>query len=215
VPDVDPAELEALGLYDPASPHAPEQLELLTFLLGLGATTEELVENRDQLPGFASVLTIRGGEALTLPEAVERSGVPEAKLRRLIRAAGFPSPGADDRVLAPAFVDLAVRIQAAEQLFGEEAVVQLVRVMGSAMSRVADAVVSAFLVNVEPAAREQDPVGLAVARANAEAAALLPLVGSALDTLLRQHLLAARPCSPTSRTRRRTPSRRTAAASSS
>src|SRR5439155_343527 len=44
----------------------------------------------------------------------------------------------------------------------------------------------------ELAARGEDPVGLAVARANAEAAALLPFVGSALDTLLRQHLLPAR-----------------------
>jgi len=63
--------------------------------------------------------------------------------------------------------------------------------MGSAMARVADAVVSAFLVNVEPAARREDPVGLGVARANVEAASLLPLVTPALDLLFRQHLLAA------------------------
>jgi adenylate cyclase len=59
------------------------------------------------------------------------------------------------------------------------------------MARFADAVVSAFLVNVEPTARREDPVGLAVAHANVEAAALLPLVAPALDLLFRQHLLAA------------------------
>jgi adenylate cyclase len=37
-----------------------------------------------------------------------------------------------------------------------------------------------------------DPVGLSVARANAEAAALLPTVNAALDILLRQHIIAAR-----------------------
>jgi hypothetical protein len=101
-------------------------------------------------------------------------------------------PGPDDRVFAAGFVELASGLAAAEQLFGEEAVLQLVRVMGSAMSPVADALLSAFLVNVEPAARGEDPVGLAVAHANAEAVSLLPFVGSALDTLLRQHLLPAR-----------------------
>lgn len=192
VPDVDPAELEALGLYDPEAPDATAKLELLTYLLGLGATIDELAENRDGLPGLAAVVGIRGGRALTLAEAAERSGLPEEKLSRLSRAAGFPAAGADDRVFGDGFAELGSRIAAAEQLFGEEAVLQLVRVMGSSMSRVADAVVSAFLVNVEPAAREEDPVGLAVAHANADAAALLPLVGSTLDTLLRQHLLAAR-----------------------
>src|SRR5439155_7279346 len=123
-------------------------------------------------------------------EAVEASGLDEEKLLGLTRAAGFPIPGTDDRVFPAGFVQLASGLAAAEQLFGEEAVLQLVRVMGSAMSRVADALVSAFLVNVEPAARGEDPVGLAVARANADAAALLPLVDSTLDTLLRQHLLA-------------------------
>ena len=161
-------------------------------MLGLGATVDELVDHRDGLPGLASVLTIRGGPSLSLEEAVERTGLPAEKLLRLARAAGFAAPSEGDRVFNAGFAKLASQIAAAEQLFGEEAVLQLVRVMGSAMSRVADAVVSAFLVNVEPAVRGEDPVGLAVARANADAAGLLPFVASALDTLLRQHLLAAR-----------------------
>src|SRR5437763_1696866 len=66
------------------------------------------------------------------------------------------------------------------------------RVMGAAMARVADAAVSAFLVNVEPGVRGEDPVGLGVAHANAQAAALIPGVVPALDVLLRQHIIAAR-----------------------
>ena len=192
MPELDESELEALGLYDPGAQDAEQQLELLEYLVGLGATADDLVAYRDGLPGLASVVTIRGGPPMTLAEAVKRSGLSESKLRALLRAAGFPEPSGEDRVISQAFVDLASGIAAAERLFGEDAVLQLVRVMGSAMSRVADAVVSAFLVNVEPAARGEDQVGLAVARANAEAAALLPFVGSALDTLVRQHLLAAR-----------------------
>jgi class 3 adenylate cyclase len=186
------AEFEALGLYDPAAPFAAERLELLDYLVSLGATADDLAAYRDELPGLAAVVAIRGGAAVTVAEVLDRSGLPEAKVRRLTQAAGFPDPGPDDRVFSQEFADLAVAISAAETLFGEEAVLQLVRVMGSAMARIADAVVSAFLVNVEPARRGEDPVGLGVARANTEAAALLPMVGSVLDVLLRQHLIAAR-----------------------
>jgi adenylate cyclase len=192
VPALTAADFEALGLYDPGAPHAAKQLELLEYLVRLGATSEDLVAYRDDLPGLPSVLAIRGGTTLTLSEAVERSGLSEEKLVRIIRAAGFPEPGRDDRVLGEQVVDLAAGIAAADAIFGEDAVLQLVRVMGSAMSRLADAIVSAFLVNVEPAVPVQDPVGLGVARANAEAATLVPTVNSALDVLLRQHLIGAR-----------------------
>jgi class 3 adenylate cyclase len=185
-------EFERLGLFDPRGPHAAQQLELLEFLVSLGATADDLLAYRDELPGLASVLTVRGGTGVTLGEAAKRSGLAEAKLRRVTRAAGFPDPGPDDRVLTEQFIGTAEAISAAEAVFGEEAVLQLIRVMGSAMARVADAVVSAFLVNVEPAARGRDPIGLGVARANVEAAALLPGVAPALDVLLRQHLIAAR-----------------------
>jgi adenylate cyclase len=60
------------------------------------------------------------------------------------------------------------------------------------MARLADAIISAFLVNVEPAVRDADPHGLELARANAEASALLPTVNAALDILLRQHIIGAR-----------------------
>jgi class 3 adenylate cyclase len=186
------AELEQLGLYDPHEPHAAQRLELLEFLVSLGATANDLVTYRDELPALASVVTIRGGATLTLAEAVERSGLPAEKIQQLNRAAGFPDPGPEDRVFTEPFIGIAGVITAAEGVFGEQAVMQLVRVMGAAMSRVADALVSAFLVNVEPAVRGADPVGLGVARANSEAAALLPGVAPALDALLRQQLIASR-----------------------
>ncbi len=129
---------------------------------------------------------------LTGSEAGAQTGISSDKLFRVIRAAGFPEPGLQDRVISRQFLDLIAGMVSAENVFGEEAVVQLIRVMGAAMARLADAMVSAFLVNVEPVARAEDPAGLAVARANAEAAALLPAVSGALDVLLREHLISAR-----------------------
>lgn len=191
MPELNPDDFEALGIYDPGAPDAAQRLELLQYLVGLGATANDLVARRDMLPALASVVAIRGGGALTVSEAVERSGISEEKLLQIMRAAGFAEPGPADRVIVERVADLAAGLAAAESVFGEDAVLQLVRVMGSAMARLADAIVSAFLVNVEPAARDQDPVGLGAARANAEAATLLPTVGAALDILLRQHIIAA------------------------
>lgn len=185
------AELEALGVYDSSAPHAAQRLELLEYLVSLGATAEDLVAYRDD-PGLATVLALRGGGALTVAEAAERTGVPAEKLLRITRAAGLAEPGADNRAFSEQLAGLAAGMAAAEAVFGEEAVLQLVRVMGSAMARLGDAIVSAFLVNVEPAVRDEDPVGLGVARANAEASALMPTVNAGLDILLREHIIAAR-----------------------
>jgi len=188
---MDAGELESLGLYDPADEHAGLRLELLRYLIDLGASADELVTYREMLPGLAAVLAIRGGPPLTAEEVGQRSGLTIDEVGRLTRAAGFPDPQPGARVLTEGVAALATNARAAADVFGEEALYQLLRVMGSAMARVADAVVSAFLVNVEPAARREDPVGLGVAHANVEAAALLPLVAPVLDLLFRQHLLAA------------------------
>ena len=189
---MDVADFEALGVYDPGDDHAALRLELLEYLVELGATADDLVAYRgDMLAALAGVLRIRGGRALTLAEAAEYGGSTVDDLRWLLRAAGLPNPDPGARVITEAFATLVATAGAATELLGDDAVEQLIRVMGASMARVADAVVSAFLVNIEPAARREDPVGLAVARANVEATSLLPVAPLALDALLRQHLLIA------------------------
>jgi adenylate cyclase len=185
-------DFESLGLYDPEAAGAAERLELLEYLVGLGASEQDFLRYRDELPGLASVLALRGTGALTLSEAALRSGLSEEKLSRVTRAAGFSVPDPEDPAFSSDFADLAASLTAAEAIFGEDAVLQLTRVMGQAMSRIADAMVSAFLVNVEPTALSEDRRDLGVAKANAEATALIPAVGGLLEVLLRQHIISSR-----------------------
>jgi class 3 adenylate cyclase len=192
VSELTAADLKELGLYDPDVPDAPQRLELLEYLISLGATADDLVSYRDELAGLPAVLGVRGSAPLTVSEAADRAGISEEKLLTLIRAAGFPAPGEDDRVFSEQFAGLAAAMAGAEEMFGADAVLQLIRVMGAAMARLADAVVSMFLVNVEQRARDEDPIGLGLARANAQAAELVPGAVAGLDILLRQHILAAR-----------------------
>jgi hypothetical protein len=69
------AELEALGAYDPAGPHAATYRELLEFLTTLGASADELVAYRDDLPGLAAVVTVRADKPLTVSETAKREGI--------------------------------------------------------------------------------------------------------------------------------------------
>lgn len=185
-------ELVALGVYDPASEHADLRLQLLDLVTELGATPEELVTFTDTLPALAGVLAIRGRAALTLEQVADRSGLTDDAVRSLARTAGIPDPEPEVPIFTEGFAGFASGMAEVNAVFGDEASDQLIRVFGLAMSRIADAVISSFLVNVAPAAEREDPVGLGVARANLDAASLLPLVPPALDALLRQHLLIAR-----------------------
>jgi adenylate cyclase len=192
---VDPAELERLGLYDPADEHAPERLELINYLIGLGATLEDLVEaGRDDLPRVASMIALRGPGRLTRAEVAERAGVSEDLAARVWRAAGFPDPGPDARVCTEEDVDALRTFGAGIELLGVEEAIQLARVIGSSLSRMAEAMIATFMVHVVEPSVAGDPSGLALARANAQAAELLRAAGVVNDFVLRRHIdIAQRP----------------------
>jgi len=187
---VDPAELTALGVYSPNAADAEQRLELLDFVLALGATADELVQYKDNLPQLAGGIAIRGGPLLSVEEVAARAGLTPKEVRRLVRLAGLPDPEPGARVFTEGFVALVTGMGDVAAVFGEDAGNQLLRVLGSAMARVADAVTSAFIVNVGPAAF-RDAAGLGLARASVDAAPLIPFVAPALGTLFRQQLLTA------------------------
>jgi adenylate cyclase len=187
-----PAELEAAGIYDPNADDASQHLLLLEYLVDLGATIDDLrATNRGELPLLASTIALSGDrERLTLDGVAAAAGVEPALIVRTWRAAGFPDPDPDPDV--PSFwasdAEILTILRAAIELFGEDVTIQLVRVLGAAAARVADASVSAFVVNVVPQAVEHDQSGLELARANAESMVLLDGVSRAFDTLLRHHI---------------------------
>lgn len=185
------AELQALGLYDPAAPDAAEQLAVLQYLLELGATEGELRESAGDLPGLAYALVLRDpGPRRTRAELAALASVPEAFVAEFGRAAGFADPGPDDRIFSDAWIGVVQTVRAAEAVFGHEAVVHLTRVIGAALAKIADATSAAFVVHVGAALGGES--AMARARANVETTALVPGLVQAMDVLLRQHMVAAR-----------------------
>ncbi|MDP9331683.1 MAG: adenylate/guanylate cyclase domain-containing protein [Actinomycetota bacterium] len=187
-----PAELEAAGLYDPEAEDAPQHLALLEYLVGLGATIDDLVTAKPgELPVLASTIALWGDrERLTLDEVAEASRVGPALIARTWRAAGFPEPdpAPDVRAFLRRDVEILTLLRGGIEFFGEEVTIQMMRVLGAVAARVADASVTAFFVNIMPQALEQDPSGLELARANAESMVLLDGMTRGFDTLLRHHI---------------------------
>jgi class 3 adenylate cyclase len=122
----------------------------------------------------------------------ERAGVSLELARTVNRISGFADPAPDARDFSEAHVEMLRIFDAGEQLLGRDVILQLGRVIGSAMARVADAAISMFVVRASEPLRAQDPAGLAVAKMNVDAVAMIPAAVQAMDVLLRSHMLQLR-----------------------
>ena len=192
-PGGDAARFEGLGLYDPHDEHAERRLAVLRELVALGATDDELRDASEELSRLAfPLIATPGRERLTSQQLAGRVGTPEAWVVEVWQRAGFPRPSSSDPVFTEVDVELMRLVDAARGLFGDETTLQLMRVTGSAVAQVADAVISAFIVDLARHTMAEDACGLALLRANIDTLKLLPQFSVAMDTLLRHHLLALR-----------------------
>lgn len=184
------AELEAAGLFDPDAEDAPQRLALLEYLISVGATLDELVAAEpDGFPILASTIALWGDRRrLTLDEVAVETRIEPSLISRLWRAAGFPDPEPGARAFTQHDVELFAIMGGGIEFFGEEVTIQLARVLGAAAARVADASVSAFVVNVVPEVMEHDPSGIELARVNVASMAMLDSLTRGFDTVLRHHI---------------------------
>src|SRR5437588_12602157 len=87
----DEAELERLGLYNPAADGAADRLRLVRLLLELGATPDEILEaDRTFRTGdLALDLALRPpGETMDLEQFILSSGLDPERIRRVWSALG-------------------------------------------------------------------------------------------------------------------------------
>src|SRR5262249_42426441 len=149
---VNTADYEAAGLYDPRAPNAAERLELLEWLTARGVTIEQMVRSKRPgctLTGLAGDLAINPGAHLTLVEVAARAGITVDQAEAIRRAVGLEPVDPEERCFANGDVQNAAAFAVGIQLFGEQATRHFGRVMGFSLARIAEAVVSMFLVNVE------------------------------------------------------------------
>jgi adenylate cyclase len=137
---------------------------------------------------------ILGEKRLTQDEVIEAAGVDREYARRLWRAMGFPDPAADERIFSEADVrDLQTLRQLTELGVTDlDVAIQLARVIGRSMARIADAQVATMRERVEATLREQGANEAEIAEAvTGTLEVLLPTLDQFLLDAWRRHLAAA------------------------
>jgi adenylate cyclase len=188
------SDFEAAGLYDPTATDAHERLEVLEFLVGLGATLDDMraAEADGRLIALAGSVVLRGSEPrISTRELAERAGLPLKTVERVSRAAGLTAADPD----VPRFVvaDIATfeAFALAAELFGEDVVVHFTRTMGASIARVAEAAVGMFAINVLGPMAETGATPVERAQKSVEGAVTLGTIPQVLQTILAPHLEAA------------------------
>jgi len=133
-----------------------------------------------------------GAATLTPPEVARAAGLEPTETRRLWRALGFPPVPDDERIFTAADVEIlrAVRSVIEVEIAHPDDLLQLTRVIGQALARVADAQVTATAERLErtrePAGEERVAIDITDRVAN-----LAPRLEQFLAYVWRRHLLAA------------------------
>jgi adenylate cyclase len=162
--------------------------ELLEQLNDAGVSLEELKQavTEERLALLPVELALASEGKYTVAEVAEQAGLDVDFMQRQLLALGLPAPSADAAVFTDDDVEAARRAKRfLEAGLGEEGSIEVARVIGEAMARVAAAVRGlvgdAFM---QPGDTERD-VGLRYAEA---ARSLTPELGEMLEYVLNQHL---------------------------
>ena len=185
-------DFERLGLYDPDAPDAADRLALIEFLVGLGATEEELIEaERTQLgAGLALELILRTGSHSTFEDAATSAGLSFEQAARWWRGMGFPNPTATTPIPDELRVVLQLVGRGATDMLGPDTALALSRVLGATTYRVAEAIVDAFRVRYEGPSLRTGTTYSEVVKTYAELTrSLLPAFTEAMNAIFRQHLI--------------------------
>lgn len=149
---LDLARLEAEGIYDPRALDAEDRRLLLTRIIELGGTLDEIREayERHRLPSLmVQLLLTEGEERLTFRQVARRAGVRAHFARAVWRAFGFADPAEHDRRFSPRDAQILAHFADYQALLGEEQTMHTARAIGMAMERIAEAEVAALRTSVE------------------------------------------------------------------
>ena len=185
--------------FDPAALGDDAVAAVRDMLLGLGCTPAELAEAERE--GTLPLLAV---ERLMVPEVTthdlatvcERTGLDADQVIHLWRTLGYPVPRADEVAFTDADVDILTEIGhlLAGDVASTDLVLQMSRVIGSSMARIASSQVDAISARVARSPRgaaRADDAELTDERIVVSAAALLPIVPRVLAATWRRHLQAA------------------------
>ncbi len=191
-----PLEFQAAGLYDPDEHADVGRLELLTWLDEQGFTIEEMQVGlvTDALGAMAGDRRLVPGERLDRGTAISRSALAPDDFDRYVTAFGFaPIQGSPEGEVGFTEAEIAAlnAVGVLASMFSPEAATGLMRVLGSALGRIAEAAVSLFLADVESPHLLSGSNEDVLAHKVYEAVGLVDGLAMHLDPILRRQMLQA------------------------
>ncbi|CDQ45109.1 adenylate/guanylate cyclase domain-containing protein [Mycolicibacterium neoaurum] len=170
---------------------ARERAPLIEYLDGLGFTAEQMIdaERRGRLFGLAGdALQLSGPPVHSVRTAAAALGMTVAEVEHAWAALGLTVAGPDEIVLSGPDVDGLALWAEMRRALGDEPATGLLRVIGSVLARLSEAVASTIR-HASPAIQiEQSHDELVTARAYREASAFVPRLGALIDAVHRHHL---------------------------
>jgi class 3 adenylate cyclase len=190
---VDCSDFEALQAAGIAN--ARERAGLIEYLTSLGFTADEMAEaeRHGRLFGLAGDAILRSGRpTYTLRTAADTLGVPVAEVTQAWAVLGLTVAGPDVLVLSQADVDGLATWAAMKTAIGDDAAFGLLRVIGSAMARLAEAESSMIRAGLPDIQINHTHDELTTAQAYRAAVEFVPRIGTMIDAVHRHHVISAR-----------------------
>ena len=163
---------------------------VIDLLRSMGATADDLADPAFEPTSLAVKLSLLPEpDTLTTAELAAVAQTTPEHISELRLALGATTAEPDERVASSADATNFASLVAAEAFFGPAAIQDLARVIGLTTSRLSEAIISSFLVNVGRQFLGTDDELLDMTRANAAAADFMPLLLGTIDRALRRHLV--------------------------
>ena len=182
--------LEAAGIANPR-----ERTDLIKYLGELGFTVEEMVEaeQRGRLFGLAGdALSWSGRPIYTMATAAEQLGLSPEEVAHAWGLLGLTVAGPDVPALSQADVDALATWVALKTVVGEDGTQGMLRVLGAAMARLAEAESTTIRAGMPDIQMNHTHDELATAQAYRAIAEFVPRIGGLIDIVHRHHLTGAR-----------------------
>ena len=182
--------LDAAGIAD-----ARERAGLIEYLAGLGFTADDMVEaeRRGRLFGLAGdALLWSGPQVYTLRTAADAIGVALADIEHGWAMLGLTVADPDTPALSQADVDGLATWVAMRMQMGPDAADGFLRVLGSTVARLAEAISSMIRTALPKMWLGLTGDELATAQVYRDAAEFVPRLGAMIDAVHRQHLVSTR-----------------------
>jgi class 3 adenylate cyclase len=182
--------MQAAGIADPRA-----RSSLLEYLAGLGFSVDDMAEaeRRGRLFGLGGDALLQSGpQTFSLRTAADAIGVTVQDVEYAWSMLGLTIDDVDTPILSQADVDSLATWMAMRTQMGDDAADGYLRVLGSSVARLAEAVSSMIRTSTPRLWLGNDGDELATAQAYRSVAEFVPRIGAMIDSIHRHHLVSTR-----------------------